>query len=167
MAGEKQSFELLPNGNSFCLIGRLPISRYLVVQHCVLRRSVSSRNSTPNRISGGDFSYRCRGVSRAMETFSSPPSFSRPSRGVTRSIFASGVQKQLNLSVYLIRIPCEWPRERVMPVRNSLEQKGPMMTMALFSVWGPFLSRKVLPNSFNSSITRMQFFYHACFWVIA
>jgi len=32
--------------------------------------------------------------------------------------------RSLNLGIYLIRVPSEWPRKRVTPKRNLLEQKG-------------------------------------------
>src|SRR5260370_21707493 len=49
VAVEKQFFELLPDGNSFCLIRRFPTSPQLVGQHCAAPLHISNANRIPNR----------------------------------------------------------------------------------------------------------------------
>src|SRR5260370_33491843 len=95
VAVEKQFFELLPDGNSFCLIRRFPTSPQLVGQHCAAPLHISNANRIPNRSAAEIV------VTSIAGSHGPPGSSRRP--------------PPLNLGIYRRRVPSEWPPKRVTP----------------------------------------------------
>src|SRR5258708_7295300 len=127
VAVEKQFFELLPDGNSFCLIRRFPTSPQLVGQHCAAPLHISNANRIPNRSAAVIVVTVIAGCQGPMGTSRRPCS--------------------LNLGIYLIRVPSEWPRKRVTPNGTCWNKRANWATITLFAVWSSVLSRKALPKS--------------------
>src|SRR5260370_34391215 len=114
VAVEKQFFELLPDGNSFCLIRRFPTSPQLVGQHCAAPLHISNANRIPNRSAAVIVGTVIAGGQGPM--------------GACRRPFS------LNLGIYLIRVPSEWARQRVTPNGNCWNKTAKRETISLFAV---------------------------------